>query len=58
MIKRVKNIDKIIVSHVDVSSCGMSPRRVYGSQSLTYFSGTNSRTMGMKLWFDPQISEH
>lgn len=35
MIKRVKNIDKIIVSHVDVSSCGMPPRRVYGSQSLT-----------------------
>ncbi len=33
--KRTKNIDKIIVSHVDVSSCGISPRRTYGSLSLT-----------------------
>lgn len=23
-----------------------------------YFSGTSSRTIGMKLWLDPQISEH
>ena len=23
-----------------------------------YFRGTSSRTIGMKLWFDPQISEH
>lgn len=33
--KRARNIDKIIVSHVDVSSCGMSSRRVLRSQSLT-----------------------
>lgn len=26
--KRVKNMDRIIISHVDVSSCGMSSRRV------------------------------
>lgn len=35
MMKRAKNIDKIIVSHVDVSNCGMSPRRVQCSLSLT-----------------------
>ena len=33
--KRTKNIDRIIVSHVDVSSCGISSRRIYYSQSLT-----------------------
>lgn len=33
--KRARNIDRIIVSQVDVSSCGMSSRRVLCSQSLT-----------------------
>ena len=35
IIKRTRNIDKIIVNHVDVSSCGMSSRRMLCSQSLT-----------------------
>ena len=80
IIKRTKNIDRVIVNHVDVSSCGIPPRRVLFSRSLTYkvsadiaswwfynidadyflkyFSGTSSRTMNIKLVFDPQISEH
>lgn len=32
--KRARNIDIIIISHVDVSSCGISLRRVLHSQSL------------------------
>jgi len=27
-------------------------------QSSNVFRGTSSRTIGMKLWFEPQISEH
>lgn len=32
--KSTRNIDIIIMSHVDVSSCGISLRRVNCSQSL------------------------
>lgn len=34
MMNRVRNIDIIIINHVDVSSCGIPLRRVLCSQSL------------------------